>query len=175
MKRVGVVLVQPVVAVEEEELLAPEHAGQRLAHHIGRVFTHRWRRDRLVELIGFAKPVGEDFIKLLSKGIALLVRRSFGEPQANHLGLTGADTDLVVRRDLGALLAGVHRALVALHHTVVDAVLDVGALVLLPGEKPFVVCFVLGEEQRHLAFAGKDKLTRAPDALLRPHSRLPAR
>jgi hypothetical protein len=23
-------------------------------------------------------------------------------------------------------------------------------------EKPFVVCFVLSEEQRHLAFAGKD-------------------
>ena len=105
MERVGVVLVQPVVAVEEEELLAPEHAGQRLAHHVGRVFTHRWRRDRLVKLIGFTKPVGEDFIKLLSEGFALLVRRSFGEPQANHFGLTGADIDLVVRRDLGALLA----------------------------------------------------------------------
>ena len=153
------VLVQPVVAVEEEELLAPEHAGQRLTHHVGRVFTHRWRRDRLVKLIGFTKPVSEDFIKLLSKGIALLVRRSLGEPQANHCGLTGADIDLVVRRDLGALLAGVHGALVALHHAVVDAVLDVGALVLLPGEKPLVVCFVLGEEQRHLAFAGKDEFT----------------
>ena len=76
MERVGVVLVQPVVAVEEEELLAPEHAGQSLPHHVGRVFTHRWRRDRLVELIGFTKPVGEDFIKLLSEGFALLVRRS---------------------------------------------------------------------------------------------------
>ena len=63
-----------------------------------------------------------------------------------------------MRRDLGALLAGVHRALLALHHAVVDAVLDVGALVLLP-EKPLVVCFVLGEEQRHLAFAGKDEFT----------------
>ena len=82
-----------------------------------------------------------------------------GEPQANHAGLTGADVDLVVRRDLGALLAGVHRVLVALHHAVVDAVLDVGALVLLPGEEPLVVGFVLGEEQRHVAFAGKDELT----------------
>ena len=74
-------------------------------------------------------------------------------------GLTGADIEPVVRRDLGALLAGVHRVLLALHHAVVDAVLDVGALVLLPGEKPLVVCFVLGEEQRHLAFAGKDEFT----------------
>jgi len=38
-------------------------------------------------------------------------------------------------------------------------VLDVGALVLLPGEKPLVVCFVLGEEQRHIALAGKDEFT----------------
>ena len=37
MEGVGVVLVQPVVAVEEEELLAPEHAGEGLAHHVGRV------------------------------------------------------------------------------------------------------------------------------------------
>ena len=37
MEGVGVVLVQPVVAVEKEELLAPEHAGDGLAHHVGRV------------------------------------------------------------------------------------------------------------------------------------------
>ena len=90
MERVGVVLVQPVVTVEEEELLAPEHAGESLAHHLGRVFAHRWRRDRLVELIGFTKPVSEDLIKLLSEGFALLVWRTAGEPQANHFGLTGS-------------------------------------------------------------------------------------
>ena len=103
MERVGVVFVQPVVTIEEEELLTPEHAGDGLAHHIGRVFTHRWRCDRLVKLIGFTKPVSEDFIKLLSEGFALLFRRTVGEPQANHFGLTGADIDLIVCRDLGAL------------------------------------------------------------------------
>ena len=41
MERVGVVLLQPLVGVEEVVLLAPEHAGQRLAHDVGRV-----RRDR---------------------------------------------------------------------------------------------------------------------------------
>ena len=41
MQGIGVVLVQPVVAVEEEELLAPEHAGEGLAHHAGRVFDSR--------------------------------------------------------------------------------------------------------------------------------------
>jgi hypothetical protein len=93
---------------------------------------------------------------LLSKGLVILRRRTVGKPQANHFGLAGADPDLVVRRDLGALLAGVHCALIALHHTVVDAVLDVGTLVLLPPEKPLVVCFILGEEQRDIPFTGKD-------------------
>src|SRR5271167_4763484 len=102
MERVGVVLVQPVVTVEEEELLAPEHAGDGLAHHLGRIFIHRWRRDRLVKLIGFTKPVCEDFIKLLSEGFAFLVWRTLGEPQANHFGLAGTHTYPVVRRDLRA-------------------------------------------------------------------------
>ena len=156
MERVGVVLVQPVVTVKEEELLAPKHAGDGLAHHPGRVFTHRWRRDRLVKLIGFTQAVSEEFIKLLTEGFVFNVWGTLGEAQANHFALTGAYIDPVVRRDLGALLSGVYRALLALHHAVVDAVLDVGALVLLPGEKQFVVCFVFGEEQRHIAFAGKD-------------------
>ena len=122
--------------------------------------THRRRGDRLVELIGFTKPGGKDLIKLLAKGLCSSGSgEACGEPQANHCGLTGADIDLVVRRDLGALLLGVHRVLMALHHAVVDAVLDVRALVLLPGKQPLVVGFVLGEEQRHLAFAGKDEFT----------------
>jgi hypothetical protein len=41
MERVGLVLVQPVVTIEEEELLAPQHAGESLTHHFGCVFAHR--------------------------------------------------------------------------------------------------------------------------------------
>src|SRR4029077_7787532 len=159
MERVRLVLVQPVVTVEEEELLAPQHAGESLTHHPGGVFTHRWRRDRLIKLIGFTKPVPKDFIKLLFEGLTVLVWRTLGEPQANHLALTSIDFDPVVRRDLGALLARVHRAMSDLHDIVVDAVPGVGTLVLLPQEKPLVVCFILGEEQRHIAFAGKDQIT----------------
>ena len=151
-------LVQPVVAVEEKELFAPEHAGESLAHDIGRVRTHRRRRDRLVKRIRFTHPLGEDLIEIPVKGIAHPVRRTAAEPQADHLGLTGADLEPAVCRDLGALLAGVHRLLPALYHAVVDAVLDVGALVRLP-EKQRVVGFVLGEEQRHFTFAEKGEFT----------------
>src|SRR5208337_5276444 len=132
----------PVITVEEKELLAPQHAGESLTHHLSLIFAHRWRRDRFVKLIGFTDPVSEHFIKLFSEGFALLVWRTLGEPEANHFGLTSIDLDSVVRRNLGALLGRVHRAVFALHHAVVDAVFDEGALVLLPREKPLVVRFV---------------------------------
>ena len=58
-------LVQPVVAVEKKELLAPEHAGESLTHHGGGVSTHRRWRDRLVELIGFTMPVSKALFERL--------------------------------------------------------------------------------------------------------------
>src|SRR6266481_25079 len=81
MERVGAVLIQPVIAVEEKELLAPKHAGESLAHHLGRVFTYRWRRDRLIKLVGFTEPRSEDLIKLFSEVFGLHVRKTAGEPQ----------------------------------------------------------------------------------------------
>ncbi len=61
-------------------------------------------------------------------------------------------------RYLGALLVGVHRLLPSLYNAVVDAVLDIRALVWM-SEKQFVICFVLGKKQRHIAFAGKNVFT----------------
>jgi len=73
MEGVSAVFLQPLIGTEVVILLAPEHAGDGLAHHSGRVFTHgRWR-DQLVELIGFTKRLREDFIKLLSERFAFLV------------------------------------------------------------------------------------------------------
>ncbi len=69
-----------------------------------------------------------------------------------------------MRRHLGALLIGVHRALVALYHAVVDAVFDVSTLVLL-AEKSFMVGLVFREEQRYLAFAGEGQSHPIADAL----------
>ena len=76
MERVGVVLVEPVVPVEEEELLAPEHAREGLTHHVGRVFADGWRRDRRVEVVGLTKPGGEDVVERLSEGLPFWLRRS---------------------------------------------------------------------------------------------------
>ena len=51
MEGVGVMLIQPAVAVEEVELLAPQHAGEGLAHHVSRVRGDRWRGHGAVELV----------------------------------------------------------------------------------------------------------------------------
>ena len=109
MQRIGLVLVQPVVAVEKKELFAPEHAGESLTHHGSGVATHGRRRDRLVELIGFTKPVGKALVEWLAKGLALLVRHTAGEAQANHARLTGTDRDVVVRGDLGPVVVWIDR------------------------------------------------------------------
>ena len=166
MEGIGVVLVQPVVAVEEEELLAPQHAGDGLAHHVGRVRGDGRRGHRAVERVRLLQPDGQSLLKLRAEAgwggfgfPTLACSGRAGQAQPHGRRLAGPDLQPVVRRDLGALLSGVHRALIALYHAVVDAVLYVGALVLLSGKEPLVVRFVLGEEQRHLAFAGKDEFT----------------
>ena len=43
---VGVVFLQPRVAVEVVELLGPEHAGEGLAHHVRGIRRDRWRGHR---------------------------------------------------------------------------------------------------------------------------------
>ena len=83
MQRVGVVLVEPVVAVEEEELLAPQHAGEGLTHHVGRIVTHRRRGDRLVEVVGLTQPAGKDIVEGRAERLRLSgpgrCRRAAGE------------------------------------------------------------------------------------------------
>ncbi len=64
MEGVGVVLVQPVVTVEEVELLAPEHAGDGLAHDVGRVRGDRGRGHGAIELVRLLQPACQGFVKL---------------------------------------------------------------------------------------------------------------
>ncbi len=103
VERVGAVFIQPVVAVEKEELLAPQHPGNGLAHHVGGVWTCGRRRDRLVELVGFTTPLIEECVERCAERLAALAQRAAREPKANLRGLSGADRDAVVRRDFGAL------------------------------------------------------------------------
>ena len=53
-QRIGPMFVEPFVEIVEEILLAPQHPGQSLPHHIGRIFAHPGRRYRPIELVGVA-------------------------------------------------------------------------------------------------------------------------
>ncbi len=166
MEGVGVVLVQPVVTVEEEELLAPEHAGDGLAHDVGRVRGDGRRRHRAVELVRLLQPAGQGLVKLRTEGgcgcfafPAFAGRGHGGEAQPQGCRIAGFYFQPVMRRHLGALLFGVHRVLTALYHEVVDAVLDIRADVRIVGKESGIVRFILCKKQRHLAFAGNDEFT----------------
>jgi len=71
------VLGEPPLEVEVVELLAPQHAGQRLAVHPALVLAQRWRRDPLVELVGVRDPVFEGPLESSkgSVGLAAASRR----------------------------------------------------------------------------------------------------
>ena len=163
MKRVSAVLFQPRIAVEGVILLGPQHAGDRLAHHVGLIRRNGWRRHRLVELVRLLKARGQDVVEGLSEG-ARPGRRLGGQAQPHRRRLAGADPQLVVRRRLGALLRGVHRLLPHVDHVVVDAVLEVRASVQIVEVEPGVVGLVLGHEQRDVAFA--EQMIRPQDGML---------
>jgi len=80
-----------------------------------------------------------------------------------------------VRRNLGALLAGIDGRRLALDHAVVDAVLDVRAGIHLAGEEPLVVGLVLREQQRHVTFRRSECTCPAADASPRPRLSPPGR
>ena len=82
---------EPVLAIEEKELLAPQHPGDGLPHDVGSIGTHAGRRHGLIKLIGFLQPIGHDFIEVIKR----LIDRA-GKPQANHFGLTRFKRDVVV-------------------------------------------------------------------------------
>jgi hypothetical protein len=59
-QRIDAVLLEPFLDIKKEVLLAPQHAGQRLTHHIGRIFADPGWRDRPVELVGLTPARLED-------------------------------------------------------------------------------------------------------------------
>ena len=146
----GAMLVEPQVEVVVEVLLGPEHAGQRLAQHVGAVGVLRdsGRGQRRIEGIGFGQALCEYCVEV-GEGRARLRRLAGRQPQAQDLRLARADTEAVVGRHLGALPRRIHRSGLALHEVAVEGVLHVGRRILA-AEKAHMVGLVLGEEQRHV-------------------------
>jgi hypothetical protein len=84
-QRISAMFLKPFVDIVKEKLLAPQHPGQRLPHHIGRVFADTGRCYRPIEFVGLAparlddlrKPTAERF-----RGIGCCIT----EPQADNGG-----------------------------------------------------------------------------------------
>ena len=120
--RLGRVAVEPALDVVVVELLAPQHPGERLPHHVRLVVRARRRRQLGVELVRLAAPlrghVGE-----------VRPRRPPSTPpgrsrSAQLHGLARRHRDAVVERRLGAAALGVDRV-GAGDDVVVDPVLRV--------------------------------------------------
>ena len=81
-QRIGTMFVEPFVEIVEEILLAPQHPGQSLPHHIGRIFADTGRRYRSVEFVGLAPARFKDLHKPRTKRF-LTTTCDIGEPQAD--------------------------------------------------------------------------------------------
>ena len=66
-ERVGIVLLEPGVHVEQVILLPPEHAGERLPVHPSLVLGQRRGRDPLVELVGVGETRTKRRVEFLSE------------------------------------------------------------------------------------------------------------
>ena len=153
--RMGIALIQPDVEVVIVVLLAPEHPGQRLAHHAGLVFAGGRRRDRGVELVGLGATLAQHGLEVVAQRITAVERRAeIVEPQPNRRRSAALDGQTMVRGHLGAAAVGVHGADSPPDHVLVDAILDVRRPVWLPVQA-LAVRLVLGEQQRHVVLAGE--------------------
>ena len=155
-RRLGRIAVEPAGDVVVIELLAPDHAGERLAHDRGLVVGRARRAERGVVLVGLARAVGERAIEAraeVERGALILPR----EPQPQLDGGARRDGEAIPARHLRAPALGVHRRRAA-DDVIVDAVLRVRRLRRRP-EQARGVRLVLAEEELRRR-AGRDRARR---------------
>lgn len=136
------------------ELLRPEQAGKRLAHHHLRVGIQPLWYDSGIELVGFRLTISHHLVASRKRVGADVDRGHVGQPQferhfpmrRNHAGIVG--------RRLGADARWVERLHVAVDYRSVDAVLEVARR--RPPEEPLGIRVVLREEQRGRAAVDDD-------------------
>src|SRR5215472_3060730 len=91
LHRVDAVLVEPLVGVEEEVLLAPQHAPQRLADHAGCVFAGAGGNNGLVKAVRLALALFKRLVERWAKGFVIRVR---AQPQLHDRTATWPDVML---------------------------------------------------------------------------------
>src|ERR1700733_13686160 len=113
--------IDPLIDVEEEILLAPQHAGQSLPHYISLILALAVRRDRLIEGVCFAAAQFYDVIEVTEGSLVRSI-----QPQSKHSGRAGINGGMIISGGFGASVIGVDRILSSRYHEIVDAILDIG-------------------------------------------------
>ena len=158
LEGVGPALLQPPVHVVVVELLGPEHARQRLPHHVRRVGVEGGRGDGRIEFVGLLPASPQHLLVVAPEGSVGAVRpqdvgrTDLGEAQANDAMSARLDGEAIVGRGFRARPPGIHGLRPAQDHAVVDAVLDVRGPVG-DAEDALRVGLVLREQEGHISVA----------------------
>jgi hypothetical protein len=154
VRRIGSVLLEPLIDVVVEELLRPQHAGERLAHHVGRVGAQRGRNYGGVELVCFLPAQLHDGIELTAE----LAGLDIAQAQTKRPRFSGLHGDRIMSCRLGPRLPRVYRVVAAVDEISVETILDVRRAVGR-AEEALGVGLILGEEQLGGAFAAEEPFT----------------
>ena len=125
-----------------EELLAPDHAGERLAHD-PMILRTSLGQELAEKDVRFALPGREDDLAAGER----CRERMGGQHQVDTNVLTGRDTELVPGGEFSSLGLRIDRVVLAIDDKAMERVLDIGRRVGLPPQ-PLTVAFVFGEQQR---------------------------
>ena len=140
-----------------EVLLAQEHSGQCLTHHLRLILGQCIRCDSRIESVRFCLPGLERGLKRIPEGSPQPVRRLVRQPQSDRLAFLRRHGESEVGRCLGAVQFGVDGVLVPVDDGVDNAVFAVGLLIGLI-EGPLSIGFIFGEQKINHAFAVEKSL-----------------
>jgi hypothetical protein len=132
---------EPLLDVEEVDLLCPEHAGQRLALHQLFVGRRLRRMDGLIEIVGLFPPCNDRLLDA-REGI---VQRFVRQPEVPHVRSASGNRRAEMEPRLRAVAVWIHARL-ALDEVAVERVFDVRRDVRRTVE-PLVVRFVVREDR----------------------------
>ena len=156
-ERVDPVLAEPSIDVKAVELLAPQHARERLTHDETLIVCHARRRDRRVERIGLSDARGKDLVEIRSQAVRPWNVRHAGETQPQNRRLLRANGHAIASRHLRACACRIHRFANTADHEAMNGIFYIGRAIRYPSQA-LEVRLVLGEQQLGIAFARQYEL-----------------
>ena len=140
-RNLRLVAFQPLGYVEIEELLAPDHSGERLPLHQLAIGVAQVGLDAGEELVGLANARGADRIEVRERSLVRRLRQS----RADLNGGAAGHVESIPRSGFGAGERGIHCVHAVADHTFVKCVFDVAGVG--NAVEPVSVRLVVGEKK----------------------------